>query len=95
MALTGNEGAKAVSVHAFGEKNISDGLHTIEEKDTAVTIDGAEVNVHSQNPSSKRADPNRSLCKPPRKRGSRIATVTAEAPEGAQTSTEDFLSKFF
>ncbi len=90
MGLTGTEGAKAVSVYSFGVGSVRKGPPTTKEKDMTVTIDGAEVNVHSQNPPPSGQIQIAGYANHQEREGAEFAIVTAEAPEGAQTSTEGF-----
>jgi hypothetical protein len=90
VGLNGTEGAKAVSVYAFGEGSVREGSHAPEEKDATVTIDGAEVNLHSQNPPPSGQIQIAGYANHQERGGAEFATVTAEAPEGVQTSTGGF-----
>ena len=90
VGLAGTEGAKAVSVYAFGEGSVREGPHVPVEKDAAVTIDGAEINVHYQNPPPSCQIQIEGYANQQERGGTEFATVTAEAPEGAQTSTGGF-----
>jgi hypothetical protein len=90
VGLTGTEGAKALSVYSLGESSLREGAHATEEKDASVTIDGAEVSVHSQNPPPSGQIQIAGYANHQEREGAEFATVTAEAPEGAQTSSGGF-----
>jgi hypothetical protein len=90
VGLSGTGGAKAVSVYSLGESSLREGTHTIEEKDAVATIDGANVNVHSTTPPPSGQIQIAGYSNAKESGGSWFATVTAEAPEGAQTSSGGF-----
>ena len=74
----------------MGESSLREGAHATEEKDATVTIDGAEINVHSQNPPPSGQIQIAGYANHQEREGVEFATVTAEAPEGVQTSTGGF-----
>jgi hypothetical protein len=90
VGLTGTGGAKALSVYSLGESSLREGTHTIEEKDATATIDGANVNVHSATPPPSGQIQIAGYSNAQESGGSWFSTVTAEAPEGAQTSSGGF-----
>ena len=83
-------GAKALSVYSLGESSIREGAHTVEEEDATATIDGTEVRVHSQNPPPSGQITIAGYSNHQEREGTEFATVTADAPEGVQTSTGGF-----
>ena len=90
VGLSGTGGAKALSVYSLGESSLREGTHTIEEKDATATIDGANVNVHSSTPPPSGQIQIAGYSNAKESGGSWFAIVTAEAPEGAQTSSGGF-----
>jgi hypothetical protein len=90
VGLNETEGAKALSVYSLGESSLREGAHVAEEKDATITIDGAEVNVHSQNPPPSGQIQIAGYANHQEREGVEFATVTSEAPEGVQTSTGGF-----
>jgi hypothetical protein len=90
VGLNGTEGAKALSVYSLGESSLREGAHVTEEKDATITIDGVEVNVHSQNPPPSGQIQIAGYANHQEREGVEFATVTSEAPEGVQTSTGGF-----
>jgi hypothetical protein len=90
VGLTGTEGAKALSVYSLGESSLREGTHAVTEKDATASIDGANVNIHSQNPPPSAQITIAGYANHQEREGVEFATVTAEAPEGPQTSTGGF-----
>lgn len=90
VGLQGTEGAKALTVYSFGESSIREGAHVAEEKDAAVTISGVEVKVHSQTPPPSGQITIAGYADEQENEGAEFAVVSADAPEGVQTSTGDF-----
>jgi hypothetical protein len=90
VGLNGTGGAKALSVYSLGESSLREGAHAAEEKDTAITIDGVEVNVHSQDPPPSGQIQIAGYANHQEREGVEFATVSAEAPQGVQTSTGGF-----
>jgi hypothetical protein len=88
--LTGTEGAKALSVFSLGESSLREGAHATEEKDVTAAIDGVELNVHSASPPPSGQIQIAGYANQQESGGSWYATVTSEAPEGAQTSSGGF-----
>ena len=83
-------GAQALSVYSLGESSLREGAHTIEEMDATATIDGATVNVHSTTPPPSGQIQIAGYSDHRESGGAWYSIVTAEAPEGAQTSTGGF-----
>ena len=83
-------GAQALSVYSLGESSLREGAHTIEERDATATIDGAAVNVHSTTPPPSGQIQIAGYSDHRESGGTWYSIVTAEAPEGAQTSTGGF-----
>jgi hypothetical protein len=90
VGLEGTEGAKALTVYSFGESSIREGAHVAEEKDATATISGVEVKVHSQNPPPSGQITIAGYADEQENQGSEFAVVSADAPEGVQTSTGGF-----
>jgi hypothetical protein len=91
VGLTGiTEGANALSVYSLGESSLREGTHATEEMDATATIDGAQVNVHSTTPPPSGQIQIVGYSNARESGGTWHAIVTAEAPEGAQTSTGGF-----
>lgn len=90
VGLEGTGGANVLSIYSLGESSLREGAHVTEEKDARVTIDGSAVNVHSQNPPPSGQIQIAGYANPQERGGTEFATVTAEAPEGVQTSTGGF-----
>jgi hypothetical protein len=90
VGLSGTGGAKALSVYSLGESSLREGTHTIQEKDATATIDGANVNVHAATPPPSGQIQIAGYSNHQESGGSWFAVVTAEAPEGAQTSSGGF-----
>jgi hypothetical protein len=88
--LTGTEGANALSVYSLGESSLREGAHGSAEKDVTVAIDGVEVNVHSTTPPPSGQIQIVGYANQQESGGAWYATVTSEAPEGAQTSSGGF-----
>lgn len=90
VGLNGTGGAEALSVYSLGESSIREGTHGIEEKTATATIDGANVNVHSTTPPPSGQIQIAGYSSHQELGGAWHAVVTAEAPEGVQTSTGGF-----
>jgi hypothetical protein len=90
VGLEGTEGAKALTVYSFGESSIREGAHVAEEKDATATIGGVEVKVHSQNPPPSGQITIAGYADEQEAEGAEFAVVSADAPEGVQTSTGGF-----
>jgi hypothetical protein len=88
--LTGIEGAKALSVYSLGESSLREGAHGTEEKDSTASIDGVEVKVHSATPPPSGQIQIAGYANQQESGGLEYATVTSEAPSGAQTSSGGF-----
>lgn len=90
VGLEGTGGAQALSVYSLGESSLREGAHAIEEKDATATIDGATVSVHSTTPPPSGQIQIAGYSDHRESGGAWYSIVTAEAPEGAQTSTGGF-----
>jgi hypothetical protein len=90
VGLEGTGGANALSVYSLGESSLREGAHGIEEKTATATIDGANVNVQSTTPPPSGQIQIAGYSSAEESGGAWHAVVTAEAPEGAQTSTGGF-----
>jgi hypothetical protein len=90
VGLNGTGGAKALSVYSLGESSLREGAHGIEEKVATATIDGANVNVKSTTPPPSGQIQIAGYSSHQELGGAWHAVVTAEAPEGIQTSTGGF-----
>jgi hypothetical protein len=83
-------GAQALSVYSLGESSLREGTHTIDERDATATIDGATVNVHSTTPPPSGQIQIAGYSDHRESGGTWYSIVSAEAPEGVQTSTGGF-----
>lgn len=90
VGLEETGGANALSVYSLGESSLREGTFGIEEKAAAATIDGANVNVQSTTPPPSGQIQIAGYSNAQESGGAWHATVTAEAPEGVQTSTGGF-----
>jgi hypothetical protein len=90
VGLGGTEGAKALSVYSLGESSLREGTHTSEEKDATAAIDGVNVRVHSSTPPPSGQIQIAGYANQKQSGGSWYASVTTEAPAGAQTSSGGF-----
>jgi hypothetical protein len=90
VGLNGTGGAKALSVYSLGESSLREGAHAIEERDATATIDGAAVTVHSTTPPPSGQIQIAGYSDHRESGGAWYSIVTAEAPEGAQTSSGGF-----
>ena len=88
--LQGTEGASVLSVYAYGEGSIREGVHLAEEKDASANIDGASVAVHSITPPPSAQITVAGYSNAQESGGTEFAVVTADAPAGVQTSTGGF-----
>ena len=88
--LTGTEGAKALSVYSLGESSLREGAHATEEQDVSATVDGVQVNVHSATPPPSGQIQIAGYANQQESGGLWSASVTSEAPAGAQTSSGGF-----
>jgi hypothetical protein len=83
-------GAQALSVYSFGESSLREGTHAIQEMDATATIDGANVNVHSATAPPSGQIQIAGYSDHRESGGAWYSIVSAEAPEGVQTSTGGF-----
>jgi hypothetical protein len=90
VGLNGTGGAKALSVYSLGESSIREGTHGIEERTATATIDGANVNVQSATPPPSGQIQIAGYSSAQDSGGAWHAVVSAEAPEGAVTSSGGF-----
>jgi hypothetical protein len=90
VGLEETGGANAMSVYSLGESSLREGAHGIEEKTATATIDGANVNVQSTTPPPSGQIQIAGYSSAQESGGAWHAVVTADAPEGVQTSTGGF-----
>ncbi|MEP0826400.1 MAG: hypothetical protein HRF40_13030 [Nitrososphaera sp.] len=90
VGLQGTEGAQVLSVYSLGESSLREGTHEPIEKDASVTIDGANVRVHSTTPPPNAQLTIAGYSAVQESGGSEFAVITLEAPAGVQTSTGGF-----
>lgn len=90
VGLNGTGGAKALSVYSLGESSLREGTHGIEERTSTATIDGANVNVDSTTPPPSGQIQIAGYSSAQESGGAWHAVVSAEAPEGAVTSSGGF-----
>lgn len=88
--LQGTGGAKVLSVYAYGEGSLREGVHLPEEKDVSVNIDGADIAVHSTTPPPSGQITVAGYSDEQEADGAEFAVVSPDAPEGVQTSTGGF-----
>lgn len=88
--LQGTEGATVLSVYAYGEGSLREGVHVAEEKDVRVSIDGFDVNVHSNTPPPSGQITVAGYSDEQEGDGAEFAVVSPDAPAGVQTSTGGF-----
>lgn len=88
--LQGTDGAKVLSVYAYGEGSLREGVHLPEEKDIPVNIDGADVKVHSTTPPPSGQITVAGYSDEQVADGAEFAVVSPDAPAGVQTSTGGF-----
>ncbi|MGI0025315.1 MAG: hypothetical protein ACREA4_09250, partial [Nitrososphaera sp.] len=82
--------AQVLSVFALGESSLREGVHVAEEKDAVASIDGVQVDVHSNNPPPNAQIQIAGYADDQESEGGEFATVTSEAPAGVSTSTGEF-----
>jgi hypothetical protein len=90
VGLEETGGANALSVYSLGESSLREGAHVIEEKAATATIDGTNVNVQSTTPPPSGQIQIAGYSSAEESGGAWHAVVSAETPEGAQTSTGGF-----
>ncbi len=90
VALEGVGEANVLSIYSFGESSLREGTHTVQQQDATATIDGVNVNVRSTTPPPSGQITIAGYSSHEQSGGSWHSVVTAEAPEGAQTSTGGF-----
>lgn len=90
VGLEGTGGANVISIYSLGESSLREGTHTIEEQEATATVDGANVNVQATTPPPSGQIQIAGYSSAEESGGAWHAVVTAEAPEGVQTSTGGF-----
>lgn len=90
VGLEGTGGANVLSIYSLGEASFREGAHTIQQQDATATIDGVNVNVRSTTPPPSGQITIAGYSSHEQSGGSWHAVVTADAPEGVQTSTGGF-----
>ncbi len=90
VGLQGTEGAQVLSVYSLGESSLREGTHESVEKDASVSIDGANVQVHSTTPPPNGQMTIAGYSAVQESDGTEFSVVTLEAPSGVQTSTGGF-----
>ncbi|MGI0029379.1 MAG: hypothetical protein ACREAQ_06695, partial [Nitrososphaera sp.] len=80
VGLQGTEGAQVLSVFALGESSLREGVHVAEEKDVVASIDGVQVDVHSNNPPPTAQIQIAGYAADQESEGGEFATVTSQAP---------------
>jgi hypothetical protein len=79
-----------ISIYSLGESSLREGTHTIEEQEATATVDGVNVNVQATTPPPSGQIQIAGYSSAQESGGAWHAVVTAEAPEGVQTSTGGF-----
>jgi len=82
--------AKVLSVYSLGESSLREGTHTAEEQDATASVDGINVNVRSTTPPPSGQIQIAGYSSAQETGGTWHAVVSAEAPEGVQTSSGGF-----
>jgi hypothetical protein len=90
VGLEGTGGANVLSIYSLGESSLREGTHTIQQQDATATVDGVNVNVRSTTPPPSGQIQIAGYSSHEESGGTWHAIVTAEAPEGVQTSTGGF-----
>ena len=90
VELQGTEGASVLSVYAYGEGSLREGVHVAEEKDVSVSIDGSDIKVHSNTPPPSGQITVAGFSNEQESDGAEFALVTLDAPAGVQTSSGGF-----
>ena len=90
VGLEGTGGANVISIYSLGESSLREGTHTIEEQEATATVDGVNVNVQATTPPPSGQIQIAGYSSAQESGGAWHAVVTAEAPEGVQTSTGGF-----
>jgi len=88
--LQGTEGAQVLSVYAYGEGSIREGVHEAVEKDASANVDGSEVKIHSTTPPPSGQITVAGYAAIQESDGAEFAVVTPDAPAGVQTATGGF-----
>jgi hypothetical protein len=82
--------ANVLSIYSLGESSLREGAHTIEEQEATGTVDGVNVNLRATTPPPSGQIQIAGYSSHQESGGAWHAVVTAEAPEGVQTSTGGF-----
>ncbi len=82
--------ANVLSIYSLGESSIREGTHTIQQQDAVATVDGVNVNLRATTPPPSGQIQIAGYSSHEESGGTWHAVVTAEAPEGVQTSTGGF-----
>ena len=90
VGLEGTGGANVLSIYSLGESSLREGTHTIEEQEATATVDGVNVNVQATTPPPSGQIQIAGYSSAQESGGAWHAVVTADAPEGVQTSTGGF-----
>ncbi len=79
-----------LSIYSLGESSLREGTHTIQQQDATATVDGVNVNLRATTPPPSGQIQIAGYSSHQESGGAWHAVVTAEAPEGVQTSTGGF-----
>jgi hypothetical protein len=90
VGLGGTGGAKVLSIYSLGESSLREGTHTIEEQDATASVGGVNVNLRATTPPPSGQIQIAGYSSHQETAGTWHAVVTAEAPEGVQTSSGGF-----
>jgi hypothetical protein len=90
VGLEGTGGANVLSIYSLGESSLREGTHTIQQQDAVATVDGVNVNLRATTPPPSGQIQIAGYSSHQESGGTWHAVVTAEAPEGVQTSTGGF-----
>lgn len=90
VGLEGTGGANVLSIYSLGESSLREGTHTIQQQDAVATVDGVNVNLRATTPPPSGQIQIAGYSSHEESGGTWHAVVTAEAPEGVQTSTGGF-----
>jgi len=90
VGLEGTGGANVISIYSLGESSLREGTHTIQQQDATATVDGVNVHVRSTTPPPSGQIQIAGYSSHQESGGTWHAVVTADAPEGVQTSTGGF-----
>jgi hypothetical protein len=82
--------ANVLSIYSLGESSLREGTHTSQQQDATATVDGVNVNLRATTPPPSGQIQIAGYSSHQESGGAWHAVVTAEAPEGVQTSTGGF-----